>query len=289
MKSKDLTICIPVFNEQGVIKEVIEDLKNNFYDSEIIVIDDGSTDGTFDVLSEIKGIRIIRNYKNMGYGYSLKRAMREAKGEYIAWFDGDGQHRVEDLEKLYEHMEKENCDVVIGARGKESHKVKRRILGKLVLKIIAQFIVGNKIPDLNSGLRIFKREIILKYLHLLPDGFSASSTSTVIMHKKGFFVKYVEIKTKKREGKSTVSIIKDGFRSLKLLFNLLILFEAFNFFLILSLLQLFPGLIYGFYIAFRFKRGFPVFASVLIITGIFTFFFGVLAEQVTALRREKFE
>jgi len=166
----------------------------------------------------------------MGYGYSLKRAMREANGYYIAWYDGDGQHNAEDLQKIYDYMEKENCDVVIGSRNNKSHKVKKRILGKIVLKIIAQFIVGRNIPDLNSGLRIFKRDIILEYLHLLPNGFSASSTSTVIMNKKGYFVEYIDITTKKREGKSNVSITKDGYRSIKLLFNLFILFEAFNFF-----------------------------------------------------------
>ncbi len=289
MNKKDLTICIPSFNEEKVIEKVVKELKIKFNDAEIIVIDDGSTDNTFNVLTKIKGIKIVKNYQNMGYGYSLKRAMKAASGYYIAWYDGDGQHNVEDLQKIYDHMEKGNCDVVIGSRNRKSHKVKRRILGKIVLKIIAQFIVGRNIPDLNSGLRIFKRDIILKYLHLLPNGFSASSTSTVIMNKMGYFVEYIDITTKERKGKSSVSIIKDGYRSMKLLFNLLILFEAFNFFVILSLLQLIPGIIYGFYIALFFKRGFPVFASLLIITGAFTFFFGILAEQITALRREKFE
>ncbi len=286
---KQLTICIPVFNEEKAIKKVITELKSLFIESEIIVVDDGSNDNTFDIISNIPDIKIIRNYKNMGYGYSLKRAIKVANGEYVAWFDGDGQHNPEDLKKMYEEMIKNNYDVVIGSRRKCSHKVKRRILGKFILKFFAQLIVGQKIPDLNSGLRIFKKEIILKYLHLLPDGFSASSTSTVLMHKKGYYIKYADIKTNQRKGKSSVNIIKDGFRSLKLLFNLLILFEAFNFFLILSLLQILPGLTYGLYVALRYKRGFPVFAAVLLITGFFTFFIGILAEQITALRKDKFE
>lgn len=288
-ESTILTICVPVYNEERSIKEVISGLKNTFPNDEIIVVDDGSVDNTYKLLKEIEGIIVLRNKKNMGYGFSLKRAMRESSGEYIAWFDGDGQHKPEDLKMLYDFIKKNNYDSVIGARGKDSYKVKKRIVGKKILKYFAQIIVGEKIPDLNSGMRIFKRAAILKYLHLLPNGFSASSTSTIIMYKKGYLIEFLPIKTVKRKGESNVSIVKDGLRSLKLLFNLLILFEAFNFFLILSLLQIIPGIIYGVWIAFKHKLGFPVFASILIITGVFTFFMGILAEQITSLRKDKFE
>ena len=284
-----LSICVPVYNEEKSIKKTISDLYNSFQESEIIVVNDGSNDKTYELLKSIEkdNVILLNNHKNMGYGYSLKKAMEKAKGKYIAWFDGDGQHRIEDLKNIYNYIINEGCDVVIGARGEGSYQVKKRIIGKLVLKIVAQFIVKERIPDLNSGLRVFKKDAILRYMHLLPNGFSASSTSTVIMHKFGYDVRYVKIKTKKRKGKSTVNIFIDGFRSLKLLFNLFILFEAFNFFLFLSAVQLFVGFIYGFYMAWKNKLGFPIFASTLVITGVFTFFFGILAEQITAMRKEK--
>lgn len=286
---KQLSICIPAYNEEKAIGNTLRELVNSFPEAEIIVVDDCSTDKTGEIAKSIHGIRILTHESNKGYGASLKTAMRNSTGKVVAWYDADGQHRPEDLRKVVQPVLDEKREVVIGIRDKDSDKKIDRIPGKLILKLISEIIVREKVPDLNSGLRCFKRDIIKRYLHLLPDGFSASSTSTILMMKRGYTIGYQKIVAGKREGKSTVKIIKDGWHTIKLMINLLVLFEAFGFFTILSLLQIIPGIIYGFYIAFLIGKGFPTLASTVIISGVFTFFMGIITDQITSIRKEKLE
>jgi glycosyltransferase involved in cell wall biosynthesis len=286
---KQLSICIPAYNEEKAIGNTLRELVNSFPEAEIIVVDDCSNDKTGEISRSIHGIKVLSHKRNKGYGASLKTAMRNITGEVVAWYDADGQHRAEDLKKVVQPVLDGKKDVVIGIRDKDSDKNIDRIPGKLILKLISEIIVRERVPDLNSGLRCFKWEIIKKYLHLLPDGFSASSTSTILMMKRGHNIGYQKIVTRKREGKSNVKIIKDGWNTIKLLINLIVLFEAFGFFTILSLLQIIPGIIYGFCIAFLVKRGFPTLASTVIISGIITFFMGIVTDQITSLRKEKLE
>lgn len=286
---RDLTICIPACNEEGSIAPILEKLMREFPESEIIVVDDGSTDKTSEVARTFNEVKVIEHKRNRGYGASLKTAMKNATRRVVAWYDADGQHFPEDLKTIVEPVLNDEKDVVIGVRERRSDKKIDRIPGKLLLKFIAETIVRDKIPDLNSGLRCFKLEIIKKYLHLLPDGFSASATSTILMMKRGYTLGYQTIVAKKRTGKSTVRIIKDGWKTVKLLINLLVLFEAFGFFAVMSLLQIIPGIVYGLYTAIVNSRGFPILASTVIISGVLTFFIGIVTDQITALRKEKFE
>lgn len=286
---KQLSICIPAYNEEKAIGNTLRELVNSFPEAEIIVVDDCSNDKTGEIVKSFHGIKVLSHKSNKGYGASLKTAMRNSTGEVVAWYDADGQHRTGDLKKVVQPVLDGENEVVIGIRDKDSDKQMDRIPGKLILKWISEIIVREKVPDLNSGLRCFKREIIKKYLHLLPDGFSASSTSTILMMKRGYNLGYQKIVAGNREGNSTVKIIKDGWSTIKLLINMLILFEAFGCFTILSFLQIIPGIIYGFYTAFLYKKGFPTLASTVIISGVFTFFMGIITDQITSLRKEKFE
>ena len=285
----NLSICIPAYNEQLAISKTLMRLKEAFPVSEIIVVDDGSTDDTYRNASLIEGIRLIKHTRNKGYGASLKTAIRSASREIIAWFDADGQHRVEDLMEIIVPILNGEKDVVVGARGKESDVRLLRVPGKYVLKLASQFVAGEKIPDLNSGLRCFKKQMIVKYLHLLPDGFSASTTSTLLSIKRGYRLGYVQITTNKREGQSTVKIFRDGPRILKLILRIFVLFDAFKFFTVLAMVQIIPALLYGIIIGLKNKFGFPTLAATVIISGVLTFFMGIITDQIVAIRHERFE
>ncbi|MBF0363754.1 MAG: glycosyltransferase family 2 protein [Oligoflexia bacterium] len=285
----DCSICIPVYNEEKIISKVIEELKISLPGAEIIVVNDGSSDKSLDVVSGIKNIRTLTHDRNIGYGGSLKTAMRASTKSIVAWYDGDGQHKAKDLQKALSLLKESLVDAVIGVRDHSSDLKISRMPGKFLIKIIAHLVVRHRVPDINSGLRCFKKDVITKYLHLLPNGFSASSTSTIVMMKRGYRIGYVSISTVKRTGTSSVKILKDGVKTIKLIIRMLILFDAFNFFTILSLIQIIPATIYGIHIALMVKLGFPTLAAVVVISGLLTFFIGIVSDQISQIRIEKFE
>ena len=285
----ELSICIPVYNEGAVVGSVITKVLECFSKAEIIVVDDGSTDDTFDVLSEFKNIILLKHTRNIGYGASLKTAMRKSSRSNILWMDSDGQHRIEDVKLVADRILMDDSDAVLGVRGKDSNIQHNRQLGKRVLNFIAQLVARDNIPDLNTGLRAFRRNVILRYLHLLPDGFSASTTSTLVMMKRRYSINYVNIVTESRVGHSTVKIFNDGIRTLHLLIRILILFDAFYFFSIISFFVIMVSIIYGGYVALTLKIGLPVLAATGLISGVMTFFMGLICDQIVALRIERLE
>ncbi|MCP4376410.1 MAG: glycosyltransferase family 2 protein [bacterium] len=289
MDYSDLSICVPAYNEQDGVIKTLKRLKRSFPQAEILFVDDGSTDETLANACTVDGVTILSHGRNVGYGASIKTAIRNSTRTVVAWYDADGQHRSQDLEKVVAPVLNGEKDAVIGARTKTSAVTRNRLPGKWILKAIAELIVRHKIPDLNSGLRCFRREVIIRYLHLLPDGFSASTTSTILMMKRGYRIGYEDIIAVARTGRSTVRIVRDGLKAIQLMLRLLILFEAFGFFTLLSIMQIVPGLIYGITVAVRQKQGFPVLAATIIISGVLTFFMGLLCDQVVALRKERFE
>lgn len=289
MNTQNLTIIIPAYNEESAIGITLEKLKSSFADSEIIVINDGSTDKTSIIAKRIESITVIDHHHNIGYGGAIKTGIRNAKKDFIAWYDADGQHSPEDLMKVVAPVLSGEKDFVIGVRGEDSHKQLNRIPGKFIIKVVAQLVVRQSIPDINSGLRCMKKNIISRYIHLLPKSFSASTTSTLIMMKRGYIIGYEKITTSKRVGTSSVKIIKHGFYTLKLILRILILFDAFNFFSLVAIIQIVPAFIYGLFVALNNKMGFPTLAAMVIISGILTFLIGIVTDQIVAIRQEKFE
>jgi glycosyltransferase involved in cell wall biosynthesis len=285
----EVSVIIPALNEDEGIGETLRALRGAAPLAELIVIDDGSTDETSSVASSVQGVTVLRHARNRGYGAALKTGIRAASRDLIAWYDADGQHRPEDLIRVVEETVCGPFDLVIGVRGKDSAKQRERALGKAVLFFIARVISREKIPDLNSGLRCFRSDALLRYLHLLPDGFSASTTSTLMMMKRGYRVGYVPIVAQERIGKSTVKIVRDGLRTIQLIIRIVVLFEAFKVFTLLGLGLLVPGLIYGIVVALVRHEGFPTLAGTVVVSGLLTFFMGIVADQVVELRKERFE
>ncbi len=284
-----LSVIIPAFNEEGGIGDTLRELRESCPDVEIIVVNDGSSDRTAEIAGDIEGVCVLAHARNRGYGAALKTGIRNTSRPYVAWYDADGQHRPADLMAVAAPVLSGDKDVVIGVRGKDSAKVRDRVLGKKVLGLVARLVSGERIPDLNSGLRCFRRGVVARYLHLFPDGFSASTTSTLMVLKRGYRVGYVPIVVNTRVGASTVRIFADGFATLQLIMRIVVLFEAFKVFAILGAALLVPGLIYGFALAVFRGEGFPTLAGTAVISGLLTFFIGILADQVVELRKERFE
>jgi glycosyltransferase involved in cell wall biosynthesis len=286
---KQLSIVVPVFNEGSSVRRTLEELRTTLPEAEVIVVDDGSNDDTASQIAGVEGLSVASHDRNRGYGAALKSGMRKASRPFVAWFDGDGQHRIEDLIDVAAPVLSSEVDAAIGARGRGSGQQLDRLVGKKLLSFVAESLVGQRIPDLNSGLRCFRRDLIRRYLHLLPDGFSASTTSTLMLIERGYRVRFVPIRTRPREGSSKIRIVADGFSTLQLIFRLVVLFNALRVFTLLGAILILPGLVYGVTIALMFGRGFPILAGTAILAGVLTIFMGVVADQVTELRKERFE
>lgn len=281
---EQVTIIIPAFNEHEAIEGVVEGMISAFPDAEIIVVDDGSTDDTA-ALAAGAGARVISHDRRFGYGSALKTGIRASSRDYVLFCDGDGQHSPENVRKIID--EAGDHDMVVGARDRRSHVPFSRMPGKLVLKWFADFLAGMKIPDLNSGLRMFRREIIMKYLHLMPRGFSFSTTSTFAMLKSQRRIRFVPITVAKRIGRSTVRPWRHGPVTIMLMLRITVLFEPLKVFLsvaaglfVVSLGSLTIDLTIG-------GGGVGDTTVLMAVSSLIIFMFGLLCDQVSAMRREK--
>lgn len=281
-----LTVIIPAYNEELGIASTLEELlpeamENEF---EIIVVDDGSSDNTSMIVQRYSEIRLIRHPYNKGYGAALKTGIRNSTTQYIAFYDADGQHNPKDLLKMWQA--RDGYDMLVGERGNDSHVDWVRKPGKWVLSTVANFLTGRKIPDLNSGLRVIKKTSILQIIHLLPDGFSLSTTSTVAFMSLGFNVGYLGIKVVKRIGKSSVKQIRHGSNTLLLIMRLIVLFNPLKVFVPVSLVLLTVGSLYEILYGIVFIESMQILpgAILAILSGIVIFFFGLVVDQISALR-----
>lgn len=281
-QSKGITVVIPAFNEEMAIGKVVSDLIKISFADEIIVVDDGSTDSTRRKALD-SGARVISHEENQGYGASLKTGILNATHNNIAFIDADGQHNPEDLKEMVKYLD--DHDIVIGARRSGSHSPLWRQPGKKFIHMLANYLADFKIPDLNCGLRIVKKDLIIPYLRIFPDKFSFSTTSTMFFIKDGYRVKFVTIHAKKRIGTSTLKI-RHGLDTIILVLRMITLFEPFKIFLPASISIFSFGFIYASIEAIRFRQ-FSATSLFLGIASLLIFFFGMIADQIATIRKEK--
>jgi len=203
---KAVSLIIPAFNEESAVRQVAlaarELLEQRGYRAEIIVIDDGSTDGTAQA-AQSAGARVLQHRGNRGYGAALKTGITAATYDVIAIIDSDGTYSPKYLPAMLEELER--ADMVVGARvGKEVHIPFVRLPAKWVLRRLADYVSGSRIPDLNSGLRVFRRDMAAQYFPILPNQFSFTTTITLAMLCDNYSVSYIPIDYHKRKGKSKI-------------------------------------------------------------------------------------
>ena len=232
--SRPITIVIPAFNEAAAIGPVLERLTLTSRElvEEIIVVDDGSTDETRQIAS-MEGVQVISHARNRGYGASLKTGILKARTEFVLTMDSDGQHDALDISRLWEAAG--SNDMVVGQRTALLHSQLWRMPGKWLLMLMANYLSRQRIPDLNSGFRLIRRDVVSRYLHLCPSGFSFSTTITMAFFNRGYKVAYVPIDVQKRVGKSTVSV-STGLETIILILRIATLFDPLRLFVPLSVL-----------------------------------------------------
>jgi glycosyltransferase involved in cell wall biosynthesis len=201
----DVSVVLPVYNEKGHLRAEIDRIRTAMdaseYSYEIIVVDDGSNDGSGAALREIEGIRLIQFPRNRGSGAARKAGTHAAKGEVVVWTDVDMTYPNEEIPTLVKEMV--GWDQVVGARTSEQGTAKAaRVPAKWFIRQLASYLVETPIPDLNSGMRAFRNDVARQYLHLLPTGFSHVTTITMAFLANGYSVKYMPIEYSERAGKS---------------------------------------------------------------------------------------
>jgi len=277
------TIVIPAFNEGEAIGSTLEQLVSlGLTDRyEVIVVNDGSTDNTREVVEGFTAIRLVNHTVNKGYGAALKTGIRRARTNKIVIMDSDGQHSPDKVEEVVRLLDE--YPMVIGERTAESHQVANRMLGKQIIRWIGEFLLSQKLPDFNSGFRGFQRDAITVMLNIMPNGFSMSTTSTMAFLKLGYDIGTVPIHVTPRVGRpSNVKFLRDGSKTILLICRIVMLFNPLKIFFPSSVITTMLGAvwaIYGFVAAGRIPNS----AVIIVTLGLLLGFIGLLADQIAML------
>jgi len=280
----EVSVIIPLFNEEvgikGLLDRILELKFLEFY--EVLVINDGSSDNSLEVVKKYP-VKVYSHIVNKGYGAALKTGIRKARGEKVVILDSDGQHDPANIPEFVKMLD--DYEMVIGTRDKNSFKVRTRQIGKRVIRWVGEYLVEQKLPDYNSGYRGFNKELIKGMLHMMPNGFSFSTTSTLAFLKEGYSIGTIPIKVEERIGRSSnVKFFKDGAKTMMLILRIIMLFNPLKIFFPASLIITSAGIlfgIYGYLVTDRFSNG----AIVLTILGMFLFFIGLVADQISIINR----
>jgi glycosyltransferase involved in cell wall biosynthesis len=243
-----VSIVIPAYNEQkGIgptLASIYQVMGQHSWPYEIIVVDDGSTDGTAEVARQHEQVHLLQHHTNRGYGAALKSGIRQARHDWIAIIDADGTYPPSALPTLLQEME--HCDMVVGARPPRKIAAIRRP-AKWLLARLAEYMAETPIPDLNSGMRVFRKEVALSYFNILPSAFSFTITITIAFLSDHYLVKFVAIPYQSRRGESKISPVRDTLNFVQLILRTVMYFNPLKVLLPVSFVLFLIAFIIGLY------------------------------------------
>lgn len=273
---KNVSIVIPAYNEEKTIGTLIDEIKTIMKECEIIVVDDGSNDSTAKIVQE-KDVVLIQLTKNRGYGFALKFGIRKAKYNIIAIIDADSTYPTSEIHSLMKYIGE--YDMVVGARSKQKIPLIRRP-AKFFLNKLANYLTEVEIPDINSGLRVFKKDIALKFLNLLPDKFSFTITITLAMLTNDYLVKFVPIDYFQRKSKSKIRPIRDTYNFILLIIRTVMYFNPLKIFIPLSIMLFLIAIIIFGYSFFVLHKVMDISIIVILMASVQIAAIGLLADLV---------
>lgn len=278
--SGGITVLIPAYNEEGALQATVEAILSceQFVEElEVIVIDDGSTDRTAEVAARLP-VTLVRHPANRGYGSSLMSGMRRAKHDWILIADADGTYPLEDIPRLL--AEVKQADMVVGARtGSEVHVPFLRRPGKWIITRLAEYLSQTRIPDLNSGFRVFRKEAAMRFITLYPEGFSFTTTITLAFMTNGYHVTFVPINYRKRVGKSSIKPLRDFTAFFILIIRICACFRPLNVFIPPAFFFLLAGVGKG-VIDYMHQGHLGLLSIAVAVTGVQMIFIGLLADLI---------
>lgn len=284
-----LTVIIPVYNEEeslGIfLPQVIEHCRQKGYS--LVIVDDGSVDKTGQIIDQMVqegAFKALRHKVNRGYGGAIKTGIWVAETEFVITIDADGQHRLEDIDKLYETIISQDADMVVGSRKGAKPAATYRSIGKWIIRSFAKILMPLPIYDINSGMKIYRTDLAKQYIHLCPDSMPYSDIITLIFIYQRHRVQEEPIVVAQRiAGSSTINTLT-AFETIMEIINMLVLFNPMRVFLPASLICILGGMLWGLPIVLK-GRGISPGALLGILVGVIFFFLGLIAEQLSMLRK----
>jgi glycosyltransferase involved in cell wall biosynthesis len=278
--TESISIVLPCHNEAASLVHILPRIAATVPGTEILVVDDGSTDDTAMVCAR-QGVRVVSHPYNMGNGAAVKTGARHARGSVLVYMDADGQHDPADIPRLLAALAAGH-GMAVGARGPGSQASTLRRLANRIYNDLASFMTGMHIRDLTSGFRAVRADYFRRFLYLLPNGFSYPTTITMAFFRSGLPVAYVPIRTARCQGKSHIRLVRDGVKFLIVILKIGALFSPMRLFLPVSFALFMTGIAYYAYTFAAFHR-FTNMSGVLFLSALFTFLIGIVAEQVSSL------
>lgn len=277
-----VSVVIPAMNEAGAIASVVRGLIEAASWHEIIVVDDGSSDGTGEHAAAA-GARVLRHPYNKGNGAAVKTGIRAATGEYLMIIDADGQHQPADAVRLVSKLGE--FDLVVGARSSATQATMARRIGNSALNGLASYLTEHTIPDLTSGFRAARLSCLREFITLLPNGFSTPTTTTLCFLRAGYNVTFEPIEAKTRVGTSKIRLSRDGPKFLLIMLRVMTIFSPLRVFLPIAGASFALGVSYAVWTVAT--RSDVTDSSVLLIMlAVLIVLVGLVSEQVSALRSD---
>ena len=288
MNKLDISVTVPVYNEEFSLKDILGRVKDTLSKSnlkyEIIVVNDGSEDNSRKVLEKIQGIKLVNHPYNKGYGASLKTGINNSNGNLILIIDADGNSSPEEIPNLLKHIN--DYDMVIGARNVSKNIPLSKMLAKFLIILTANFLTKKKIPDINSGFRVFKKDLVMRFLHLLPEGFSFTTTLTVASLINNYNVKFIPVSYLKRNyGKSKIKPISDFINFLQLIIRIIVYFNPLRVFSLISIILFLAGSILFFYSVFVLGEVLDITVTIVLLSSLNIFILGIVADLIVRSRK----
>jgi glycosyltransferase involved in cell wall biosynthesis len=280
--ARTVSIVIPAMNEAGAVGAVVRELASAAAWHEILVIDDGSSDGTA-AEAAAAGARVVRHPYNKGNGAAVKSGIRASSGEFILIIDADGQHNPADALRLVERLGE--YDLVVAARSADTQASPARRWGNAALNRLAGFLTERRIPDLTSGFRAARRACLLEFLSLLPNGFSTPTTTTLCFLKAGYNVAFEPVHARPRSGSSKIRLSSDGPKFLLIMLRVMTIFSPLRIFLPVAAASFVVGAGYAVWTAIT-QRHVTNSSVLLIVLSVIVFLVGLVSEQISALRSD---
>lgn len=280
MTDCEVSVVIPAKNEAVSLAKLLPRIREAVPNAELIVVDDGSTDGTKELLEKL-AIKTVRHESSRGNGAAIKAGARAATGDVIVFMDGDGQHDPQNIKLLLDELNR-GADLAVGSRSAEGQASLGRKLANGFYNWFASVVTGFPVKDLTSGFRAVNAEKFRSFLHLLPNGFSYPTTSTIAFLRSGFNVVYVPINVHKRIGRSHIRPVRDGLRFLLIIFKVSTLYSPLKVFLPIAVLSFLLGLLRYAYTYFAFDS-FTNMSALLMVSAVQIFLIGLVSEQITSL------